>query len=184
MPGTPGMSLRGQVGGPPRMGGGRHPRGAQRRRDGLDLGRTPRQPGGTEVAHRPSRTLDESQLVAAWRTAFLFSNYKEPPWVGRKRGSAGRRTGLYRGGDALCSTPSWFTTMQLLSWMSTPWTSYFKSGEPARMLASLDQEESRRHTRPALGGARGVAAKSTTRTGRVARPPLAESGKHAVAPQE
>ena len=92
--GTPGMSLRSQGGDQPRREGGRHPRGALRRLDGLDLGRTARQQEDMEVAHRPFRTLDESRLVAAWRTASLFSNYNEPPWVGRKRGSAGRRTGL------------------------------------------------------------------------------------------
>ena len=68
--------------------------------------------------------------------------------------------------------------------MSMPWTSYFKNGVPAQTLASLDQEESRRHTQLALGGARGVAVTSMTGTGRMASPPLAEGGKHAVALQE
>ena len=68
--------------------------------------------------------------------------------------------------------------------MNMPWTSYFKNGVPAQTLASLDQEESRRHTQPALGGARGVAVTSMTGTGRMASPPLAEGGKHAAALQE
>ena len=113
--GTPGMSLRSQGGDQPRREGGRPPRGALRRLDGLDLGRTARQQEDMEVARRPFRTLEESRLVAAWRTASLFSNYNEPPSAGRRRGSAGRQTGLQREGGALCSTPSWSMTRQLPS---------------------------------------------------------------------
>ena len=45
------------------------------------------------------------------------------------------------------------------------------------MLVSLDQEESRRHTRPTLGEGRGAAVKNMMGTGLVANPPLAESGE-------
>ena len=79
------------------MAGGRRdipPRGALRRLGGLGLGRTVRQQEDMEVARRPFRTLDELRLVVAWRTASLFSNYNVPPRAGRRRGSAGRQTGL------------------------------------------------------------------------------------------
>ena len=89
-PGIPGRRPRGQGGDQPRMGGGHHPRGAPRRLDGLDPGRRPPQPEDMEVAHHPFRTLDESRLVLAWRMVSLFSSCREPPWVGRRRGSVGK----------------------------------------------------------------------------------------------
>ena len=68
--------------------------------------------------------------------------------------------------------------------MSMPWTNYFRNGVPAQVLASLNQEESLRHTQLVRGGAHCAAATSTTGTGRTASPLLAEGGKHAAALQE
>ena len=67
---------------------------------------------------------------------------------------------------------------------NTLWTSYFKNGVPAQTLDSRDKAERLCHIQLALGGARGVAVTSMTGTGRMASPPLAEGGKHAVALQE
>ena len=92
--GTPGISLRSQGGDQPRRERGRPPRGALRRLDGLDLGRTARQQEDMEVALRLFRTLEGSSLAAEWHTASLYSNYSGPPLAGRKRGSAGRLTDL------------------------------------------------------------------------------------------
>ena len=170
--GTPGISQRGQVGGQPRTRGRRHPRGAQKRQDGLDRGRRASRPGGME-AHHLSHTQGALRLVRAWSTASLFNSCSESPRGGRRPGHAGRQVELRHGGGAPCSILSWHTMMQRPSWRSMAWSDSYENGEPVRTLDSLGIGKGRRRTQPARGVGRGAAAMSMMNTGPGINPPPA-----------
>ena len=170
--GTPGISLRGQVGGQPRTRRRRHPRGAQKRQDGLDRGWRASRPGGME-AHHLSHTQDALRLVRAWSTASLFNSCSESPRGGRRPGHAGRQADLPHGGGAPCSILSWHTMMQRPSSKSMAWSDSYENGAPVRTLDSPGIGKGRRRTQLARGVGRGAAVMSMMNTGPGINPPPA-----------